>query len=204
MSDRHQFRAKWHDYNGGIYFITICAHEKRHIFGRIVFPNVGTRFIASTSTISTSNTSNTNVGTRFIASELGKIVEDHINNIPEYYQDVELLNHVVMPNHIHMVISIGTQSMPTLCQSTTPNYGCLKEKEHDVAVTDFHHNSRLATIVGAFKAGVTRTARTRRIASLPVWQSRYHEHIIRNKRAFDNIMSYIDSNIENWSKDCFA
>ena len=183
MTDRHQFRAKWHDYNGGIYFITICAHEKRHIFGKIVFPNVGTRFIAS---------------------ELGKIVEDHINNIPEYYQDVELLNHVVMPNHIHMVISIGTQSMPTLCQSTTPNYGCLKEKEHDVAVTDFHHNSRLATIVGAFKAGVTRTARTRRIASLPVWQSRYHEHIIRNQRAFDNIMSYIDSNIENWSKDCIA
>lgn len=36
MSDRHQFRAKWHNYNGGIYFVTICSAEKRHIFGQII------------------------------------------------------------------------------------------------------------------------------------------------------------------------
>lgn len=193
MADRHQFRAKWHDYNCGLYFITICACEKRHLFGRIV-------------------------GTRFIASDLGKIVEENIESLPNYYKDVEVINHVVMPNHVHMVIAIGSQTMPTNGQSATPKYGCLKKKEHDDAEIDFHHNSRLATIVGAFKAGVTRTARTRRIASdrthmsdrtrriasLPVWQSRFHEHIIRNQRAFENIMEYINMNIENWSKDYFA
>ena len=26
MADRHQFRAKWHDYNVGIYFVTIRNH----------------------------------------------------------------------------------------------------------------------------------------------------------------------------------
>ena len=115
-----------------------------------------------------------------------------------------MINHVVMPNHVHMVIAIGSQTLPTNGQSATPSYGCLKKKEHDDADIDFHHNSRLATIVGAFKAGVTRASRTRRIASLPVWQSRFHEHIIRSQRAFDNIMEYINTNIENWSKDCFA
>ncbi len=35
MGDRHQFRAKWHDYNCGVYFVTICSFEKKHSFGRI-------------------------------------------------------------------------------------------------------------------------------------------------------------------------
>lgn len=145
MNDRHAFRARWHDYNGGIYFVTICTHRRKHLFGRIH--------------------SDAAVGTRFIASALGEIVE---------------------------------------------------EAMHTEGVADFHHNSRLATIVGAFKAGVTRNARTRLIASLPglhnyehinrmpIWQSRYHEHIIRNQRAYDNIMNYIDNNIRNWHMDCFC
>ena len=29
-------RAKWHDYNGGIYFITICTKYRMHYFGEIV------------------------------------------------------------------------------------------------------------------------------------------------------------------------
>ena len=35
------------------------------------------------------------------------------------------------------------------------------------------------------------------------WQRNYHEHIIRNQRAFDNIMLYIDENVERWNADCF-
>lgn len=206
MGDRHQFRAKWHDYNGGIYFITICAYEKRHIFGVIESAytvNAGIPCTASTST-GTASTSTDKVGTRFIASKLGEIVEDQIKNIPRYYQDVEILNHVVMPNHIHFVINIGVPSKTHSSHYVTENTGCLKSPIHEAACQDRHHNCRLATIIGSFKAGVTRTARTRKIASLPVWQSRYHEHIIRNQRTYDNIMIYIDSNVENWSKDCFA
>ncbi len=28
-------RANWHDYNGGIYFITICTKNREHYFGEI-------------------------------------------------------------------------------------------------------------------------------------------------------------------------
>ena len=188
MADRHQFRANWHDYNGGIYFVTICSCDKKHIFGEIDA-----------------------VGTRLIASTLGSIIEEAIQKLPTYYNDVNLLNHVVMPNHVHMVLSVGARliaSAETLPSSTSfasssQGFGCINPPRHGVAFVDNHHNSRLASIIGAFKAGVTRTARTRLIASLPCWQSRYHEHIIRNQYAFDNIMSYIDSNIERWNTDCF-
>ena len=197
MNDRHAFRARWHDYNGGIYFVTICTHRRKHLFGRI---HTGAA-----------------VGTRFIASALGEIAEEAIINIPTHYTDVQVWNHVVMPNHIHMVLSIVTSTVESdVSIDTDKPFGCLKPPMHTEGVADFHHNSRLATIVGAFKAGVTRNARTRLIASLPglhnyehlnrmpIWQSRYHEHIIRNQRAYDNIMNYIDNNIRNWHKDCFC
>lgn len=195
MSDRHAFRAEWHDYNSGIYFVTICSKDKQHIFGKIK-------------------------DSIMILSDIGKIVERCILDISNHHTNVELWNYVVMPNHIHMVINVGTQPAPVgtryiasaqPMQTTGRNMGCLRAPRHGEPCEDFHHNSSLAVVVGTFKAAVTRLMRTRCIASLQqrqqqiqtVWQPRYHEHIIRNQRAFENIMNYVDTNIEKWSHDCF-
>lgn len=208
MSDRHAFRAEWHDYNSGIYFVTICSKDKQHIFGNIRNSNM-------------------------ILSEIGKIVESCILDISNHHTNVELWNHVIMPNHIHMVINLATPppvgtryiaseqaiSPPVgtryiaseqPMQTAGQNMGCLRASRHGEPCEDFHHNSSLAVVVGTFKAAVTRLMRTRCIASLrrqqqiqTVWQPRYHEHIIRNQSAFENIMNYVDTNIEKWSHDCF-
>ena len=217
MSDRHAFRAEWHDYNSGIYFVTICSKDKQHIFGKIK-------------------------DSIMILSDIGKIVERCILDISNHHTNVELWNYVVMPNHIHMVINVGTQPAPVgtryiASEQATPapvgtryiaseqpmqtagqNLGCLRAPRHGEPCEDFHHNCSLAVVVGTFKAAVTRLMRTRYglmrtrcIASLQqrqqqiqtVWQPRYHEHIIRNQRAFENIMNYVDTNIEKWSHDCF-
>lgn len=219
MADRHQFRANWHDYNAGIYFITICTHGKRHLFGDIK-------------------------DGQFNPTKIGTIVKNNIEAIPLHH-NCEVWNYVVMPNHIHMVLSVGTRyiaSDPNIprpdiaSDPDIPKYGCLKPGRNGTPMQDYHHNSQLAVIIGTLKASVTRTVRTlypksiftrtrytksissrtrctksistrtRCIASLhdqPIWQSRYHEHIIRNQRSFDNIMLYIDTNVENWGKDCF-
>ena len=203
MSDRHAFRAEWHDYNSGIYFVTICSKDKQHIFGKIK-------------------------DSIMILSDIGKIVERCILDISNHHTNVELWNHVIMPNHIHMVINVGTQPAPVgtryiaseqPMQTAGQNMGCLRAPRHGETCEDFHHNCSLAVVVGTFKAAVTRLMRTRYglmrtrcIASLQqrqqqqiqaVWQPRYHEHIIRNQRAFENIMNYVDTNIEKWSHDCF-
>ena len=202
MSDRHAFRAEWHDYNSGIYFVTICSKDKQHIFGKIK-------------------------DSIMILSDIGKIVERCILDISNHHTNVELWNHVIMPNHIHMVINVGTQPPPVgtryiasaqPMQTAGQNMGCLRAPRHGEPCEDFHHNSSLAVVVGTFKAAVTRLMRTRCglmrtrcIASLQqqqqqiqaVWQPRYHEHIIRNQSAFENIMNYVDTNIEKWSHDCF-
>ena len=193
MSDRHAFRAEWHDYNSGIYFVTICSKDKQHIFGNIRNSNM-------------------------ILSEIGKIVESCILDISNHHTNVELWNHVIMPNHIHMVINLATPppvgtryiASAQAMHNAGQNMGCLRAPRHGEPCEDFHHNSSLAVVVGTFKAAVTRLMRTRCIASLrrqqqiqTVWQPRYHEHIIRNQRAFENIMNYVDTNIEKWSHDCF-
>lgn len=191
MDDRHAFRAIWHDYDGGIYFITICSYQKYQIFGYIEEQ-------------------------MFHPSRLGELVNEHIQLIPEFNGDTKVLNYVVMPNHIHMVLLMKAEEKVVKRGNpedaaadainrvpTVHKMGCLKPPKHDVPVDDFHHNSRLAVIIGSFKAGVTRMARSRLVLSVPCWQSRYHEHIIRDRRSYENIMNYIDNNVINWNLDCF-
>lgn len=200
MDDRHQFRANWHDYNGGFYFITICASLRRHFFGQI---------------------SNSN----FYPSALGEIINEQIKALPTHYHDVEIHHHVLMPHHLHFIIKIsrqlpinvphtvGTRFIASAQQrlennaknnqheTRRTNMGCLRPPEHDEPVDDFHHNSRLSMIIGSFKAGVTRTARTELHINQPIWQSRYHEHIIRDQPTYDKIAQYIESNVSNWVRD---
>lgn len=184
MSDRHTVRADWHDYNGGIYFVTICSHDKKHIFGAI--KNGGIAY-----------------------SSLGGIVNRCLSAIPDHHNDVELLNYVVMPNHIHMLLAVGAQyfAPDTPAPSVTSSIGCLKPPRHGEPCVDNHFNSRLAVIVRSFKAAcsieINRHRRAQNIAPLLVWQRNYHEHIIRNRRAYENIMAYIDSNVANWATDRF-
>lgn len=187
MTDRHQFRANWHDYNEGLYFVTICCANKQHYFGEISDGEMS-------------------------YNESGKIMIATINDVSKHLKDAEIWNYVVMPNHIHLVISIvGTRhgasaNSPGGAPANTPiearNLGCLKPLRHDPPENrDFHHNSRLSVIVGQIKSTVKRETNKRGIVF--AWQSRFHEHIIRNQHAFQNIMNYIDSNVDNWCYDRF-
>ncbi|GEM_PF-418165 len=226
MADRHQFRANWHDYNGGIYFVTVCTHGRRHTLGSITNGEMH-------------------------LSELGKITDRCINELERHHPDVSLLNYVVMPNHIHLAIDISpgvrtryiaslrapnsdSAPNPKSASNSAPNpesaanpasnsdansvpsqkLGCLKPATNGDTCDDFHHNCRLASVIGSLKAAVTRAANRltygRDISrpnspnspKCPKWQQRYYENIIRNERAFVNIMNYIDNNVIRWDIDC--
>lgn len=191
MADRHQIRANWHDYNGGVYFVTICCDSKRHYFGEIY-------------------------GGEMHLSDIGNIAKLCIGQISSHHRfKVEVWNHVIMPNHIHMVVFIDASENELDCNNNV-NVGAIRPPAHGVPCGDNHFNSKLAVVVRTFKAAVSRLysqnvlsarggvpSRAQCIAPLRVWQRNYYEHIIRTQRAFDNIMLYIDSNIEKWSNDCF-
>lgn len=197
MSDRHQFRVSWHDYECGVYFVTICSYKKKHIFGYII-------------------------DNKMHLSELGKIAEMCIAEIPLHHSDIDLCNSIVMPNHIHMILGVGTRYIASADtnQKDEENYnmGCLKHSLHGKPCDDFHHNSKLATAIGSFKGAVSRIANRHRygrdisrpyyssdfeLPAPPYWQKRFHEHIITNGRDYDRIMGYVSSNVGFWDNDCF-
>ncbi len=172
MPKRHAFRASWHDYNDGLYFITICTHNNRHYFGRIVDGEMQ-------------------------LSAIGEIVDDAIRSIERVCHDARLANYVVMPNHVHLIIDIEESG----CYDTPISKGCLKPRQHEPQNTKpYHFNSRLSVIIGQMKGHVTRQTRSRGLEL--AWQSRYHEHIIRNQQGFENISRYIDANPSTWDSDC--
>ncbi|MCA1764294.1 MAG: hypothetical protein LC664_15070, partial [Flavobacteriales bacterium] len=59
-------------------------------------------------------------------------------------------------------------------------------------------SQNLASIIRGFKIGVTKNARL--INPDFAWQPRFHDRIIRDDRAFQNISRYIVNNPKNWKE----
>ncbi len=176
-TSRHAFRAKWHEYNEGVFFVTICCHAKKHLFG----------FISDD---------------EMHLSLIGMSAEDCLADIPKHFPDVELYNYIIMPNHVHFILDIKSHGENN--GKKDEKLGCLKSPMHGEECQDFHHNSRLATIVGCSKAAVSRKSKClTHDNTLIVWQRLYHEHIIRSEISYNLIMNYIDENVSRWDKDCF-
>ena len=183
MGDRHMFRARWHDYSEGIFFVTICTYNKKKSFGEVV-------------------------GTTMKLSKLGEIVEQCITTIKVHSKDTNLLNYTVMPNHVHLLIQIepvGTQYIASAPSIAPMNTGCLKPPRHGEACPINHHNSRLTVVIRTLKAAITRKGKEQGIISpqRQVWQSRFHEHIVKNQREYEKIFAYISENPLRWSLDVF-
>jgi REP element-mobilizing transposase RayT len=74
-------RAYWHDYNGGLYFITICTAGKEQYFGEIVD---GIMYL---------NT---------LGDKLNQIIAE--TKTHNHYAEIHL--HQIMPNHLHLIVCI--------------------------------------------------------------------------------------------------
>ncbi len=75
-------RLRGYDYaEPGFYFLTICAHARRCIFGKIE-------------------------NARLVPSRLGLAVQQCWNSIPAHSPGVETDGFILMPNHLHGIIRI--------------------------------------------------------------------------------------------------
>ena len=79
LCKRKSTRIPLFDYSSDqFYFVTICAYDKKCIFGKPGELN-----------------------------QIGKIVYDALINIPNHYQHIKIDHCVVMPNHLHAIIVVG-------------------------------------------------------------------------------------------------
>jgi putative transposase len=77
---RRSIRLRDYDYaQAGAYFITICVHDRRCLFGDVVDGEMR-------------------------LNELGLIVTECWGDLPNHYPHIELDIFVVMPNHVHGIV----------------------------------------------------------------------------------------------------
>jgi hypothetical protein len=140
-------------------------------------------------------------------SEIGKIVEAEWLKTFEMRPDMNLYmdEYVVMPNHFHAVIGIGANQYNTVNTINTvdtietqriASLQLVSSPQSPSTSNQFGPQSKnLASIIRGFKIGVTKSARA--IHADFAWQSRFHDHIIRNSK----IIGYIINNPLNWAED---
>ena len=130
-----------------------------------------------------------------ILSEIGEIAHAEWLKTFKIRPDMNLWmgEFVVMPNHFHAIIGIGENqyNTPRATPNNAPN-----------AKNQFGPQSKnLASIIRGFKIGVTTNAR--KIHAGFAWQSRFHDHIIRDNRSYEKIKTYIIENPKKWDNDKF-
>ena len=110
---RKSIRKKGYDYSReGLYFITICVHNKKCLFGEISVgannhsPDNHSPDNHSPDNHSPDNHSPDNYSPQMVLNDAGRIANECWLNIPEHFPNVILHDHIVMPNHVHGIIEI--------------------------------------------------------------------------------------------------
>ena len=167
---RKTIRLQNYDYSqNGAYFVTICTAHKRPLFG----------------VVRRGDPCGRPPGPAYVElSELGRIVESYLTEIPSHYPDVHLASYVIMPDHIHMILVL-TQNQPQRAgQCPAPT----EESDLSCRRGGTPGPPALPKIINAFKSLTTRKAGT------SLWQRGYYEHILRNQQDFDEAAGYIAGN----------
>lgn len=91
---RKKNRLKGYDYSSNAsYFLTVCSDKRKEIFSQIVFDNT--------------------VGANIVRlSKIGQKIENCVLKIEEIYPCVFVDNYIIMPNHIHLILTIDTNRRP--------------------------------------------------------------------------------------------
>jgi REP element-mobilizing transposase RayT len=182
-------RAQWWNYgNNAAYFVTICTQDRIHYFGKIA------------------------TEPQLIASELGQLAEKYWYEIPNQFPFVKLGAFVVMPNHIHGIVIIDKQD-----ESDESGVLDLSDDIQTRLIVSQQQQQQTGGITGNFNPmlneNLPRIIRwykgrcafeMRKIKPGFKWQSRYHEHIIRNGEEYQRINDYIENNPLNWPNDKFS
>ena len=127
-------------------------------------------------------------------NEIGCIVTEFWQDIPNHFDNVQLDEWVVMPNHVHGVIIINNnrrdEALPRLYMGNYPQMSKISPKPESLPV-----------IIGSFKSIVTKTINQKYSDAHFSWQSRFYDHIIRDEKSLDDIREYIRFNPLKWELD---
>jgi len=160
LPKRRKNRLEAYDYSrNGVYFVTICTRNMQRVLGEV--------FVGRD-----------DPGTPQVRlSKYGEVVRDNIERIEAYYEHISVDKHVVMPNHVHIILAISD-----------PGGGVPRSSRPTAAVP---------SVIAAFKKF------TAKGIGKNIWQTSFHDRIIRTRDEYLRIWQYIDENPAKWEEDAY-
>ena len=147
------------DYSHGTFFVTIQAAFNKTIFGAIV-------------------------GEKSVLNELGEAVAESLRSLGERYPGTEVVEFVVMPNHVHVILRLARQ------------HGNRKHQ--------------LGYVVGRFKGWISKVYRDMVAQGQAVdvgttpWQRDYWDKLVTTEEQLAAYRRYIRNNPAKWTRDRFG
>ena len=187
--ERKSPRANWHEYDGGDYFVTICTKKQFHYFGEIKNDEI-------------------------ILTDIGIYLKSQIDNIQNYYPFAEVLLYTIMPNHIHLIISICTDAIHRVHNNDNDDNNDNNDNDDSnndnndtmdainrvrTLARNVMKKQMLGSVIRGMKARVTKYANDNKIQF--AWLGRYNDRIIRNKNEMNRIAEYITNNPIKWKSN---
>jgi REP element-mobilizing transposase RayT len=137
---------------------------------------------------------------KMILSKIGEIADKFWKEIPQHFDNAQLDEFIVMPNHIHGILVIveknrknnkyRDEALPRLYKGDFPQMAKISPKPKSLPV-----------IVGSYKSIFKRICAKEHAKIGFEWQTRYYDHIIRNKEELQRIREYIINNPLKWDED---
>ncbi len=157
MPQRKPNRIEGYDYSqDGAYFVTVCTQDRKKILSRI---SVGTPVPGCP---------------QIPQVELlrhGQIADKIVRQLNDFYDHISVDKYTVMPDHIHLLITIRGGHPRTGVPTST---------------------SEIARFVGTFKRFCNKEYGEN------IWQSRYYDHVVRNQQDYNEVWEYIENNPVKW------
>lgn len=137
------------------YFLTLCTSDRKPILsmiesaGEYAAPNV-------------------------VLTDIGKIVDNNIKKIGNFYAELRVDSYVIMPNHVHLILIVDASHIH---EQTSPQN----------------------TVVARFLSTLKRFCNKE--IGKNIWQYRSFDHIIRSKSDLVEHRRYISDNPLHWEYD---
>jgi len=126
IHNRRSIRKKGYDYSkAGLYFITICVQYKELLFGTIENGNM-------------------------ILNDAGKMIHNEWEKLPLRFNNIDLQEFTVMPNHFHGILEIvGAPLVGAQFDGAQIDDAQFNGDQNDISQTDSHNITVGAPLVGA-------------------------------------------------------
>jgi REP element-mobilizing transposase RayT len=201
MPVRKSQRLKGFNYSSkGAYFITFCVKGRHGLLGKVI---VG-RGIHDAPYVD--------------LSEHGMNLCNAIGFIHQNNDHIKIDEYVIMPNHVHMIVVVNEDAYG----ASGDDYGAkedaygvsgdaygvsgeayganedaygAKEDDYGASGKPRPTNAEIPKLISSIKRF------TNKQAGFNLWQTSYHDHIIRNEADYQRICQYIDENPAKWQED---